>query len=111
MVRSPSLSISYHCCESVSHFLQAMKKTLHKIVPQHLLSVFETYELEMILYGVPFVNVDDWRSNTEYKGSYNANHKVILWFWNTLESMTQEQLCNLLHFITGSSRVPIYGFQ
>ena len=81
------------------------------MVPQKLLSIFEPHEMEMILYGVPFVNVDDWRMNTEYKGAYYKNHQIIKWFWTAVSKMTQQQLCNLLHFITGSSRIPIYGFQ
>lgn len=67
--------------------------------------------MEMILYGVPFVNVNDWKNNTEYKGVYSPDHQSIKWFWAIVDKMTQTQLCNLLHFVTGSSRIPIYGFQ
>lgn len=35
----------------------------------------------MILYGVPFIDIEDWRINTEYEGAYYATHKTIIWFW------------------------------
>lgn len=43
----------------------------------------------MLLYGVPYIDVSDWRSNTEYKGVFNAKHPVINWFWTELETFDQ----------------------
>lgn len=65
----------------------------------------------MLLYGVPYIDVHDWKDNTDYKGQYTAKHKVIMWFWQLVETFDQEQLANLLHFCTGSSRTPIQGFK
>ena len=31
--------------------------------------------------GLGNVDVNDWKQNTNYKGDYTANHKVIQWFW------------------------------
>ena len=45
-----------------------MKKGFYKVVPQNLISIFEPFEMEMLLYGVPYIDVKDWRQNTEYKG-------------------------------------------
>jgi len=33
----------------------------------------------MILYGIPFINLEDWRENTEYKGAYYRTHQTIIW--------------------------------
>ena len=33
-----------------------------------LLRVFQPYELEMLLYGVPYIDIKDWKANTDYKG-------------------------------------------
>jgi E3 ubiquitin-protein ligase HUWE1 len=65
----------------------------------------------MLLYGVPYIDVRDWRDNTDYKGHYNPKNKVIEWFWTKVETFDQEKLANLLHFCTGSSRTPIQGFK
>ena len=74
-------SMEHLCTEAVKRSLTAIKNGVYKVVPQNLLSVFEPYELEMILYGVPYIDVKDWRENTDYKGQFNPKHKVIEWFW------------------------------
>jgi E3 ubiquitin-protein ligase NEDD4 len=51
--------------------------------------VFEPYEMEMLLYGVPYIDVKDWRANTDYKGNYHAEHEVIRWFWEVMEGFDQ----------------------
>lgn len=45
-----------------------LRKGLYKVIPMDLLRVFEPYELEMLIYGVPYIDVKDWKANTEYKG-------------------------------------------
>jgi hypothetical protein len=65
----------------------------------------------MLLYGVPYIDVKDWKLNTDYKGEYTAAHKVIKWFWEVMETFDQAHLARLLKFSTGSSRTPIHGFK
>ena len=38
----------------------------------------------MIINGLPFINLEDWKKHTVYKGEYSAKHKNIVWFWNVL---------------------------
>jgi HECT-domain (ubiquitin-transferase) len=38
----------------------------------------------MLLYGVPYIDVKDWKINTDYKGEYNGVHKVVKWFWEVM---------------------------
>lgn len=63
------------------------------------------------MYGVPFIDLTDWKANTEYKGAFHEKHKTIKWFWEYLEEISQEKLSKILHFCTGSSRTPIHGFR
>jgi len=51
---------------------------------QALLSVFDFQELELLLCGLPEIDIEDWKRNTEYSGDYErkgASHKVVKWFW------------------------------
>ena len=60
------------------------------------------------------IDMDDWKSNTVYKGEYETKrdkHKVVKWFWKAAAEYSQEQRARLLQFITGTSRVPVQGFQ
>jgi hypothetical protein len=72
------------CKEKVMRSIDFLRKGLYKVIPMDLLKVFEPYELEMMIYGVPYIDVKDWKSNTEYKGEYNQNHKIIKWFWEVM---------------------------
>jgi len=81
-----------------------------KIIPSAELEKFNSDELELLLNGQPFIDVDDWKQNTIYQGKYNPKHKVIKWFWEVIYELSQEELSNLLQFCTGNSRVPIGGF-
>jgi len=47
---------------------------IYKIVPKEYLQIFEAEEMEMVLYGVPFIDVDEWREQTVYDTPYNPNH-------------------------------------
>ena len=69
-----------------------------------------SYELELVICGKPFIDMKEWSENTIYKGKYSKSHKVILWFWECLSQHNQQELSKFLQFCTGSSRVPIKGF-
>jgi hypothetical protein len=63
----------------------------------------------MLLNGPQNINVFDWKNSTQYI-NYQPYEPQIQWFWSYCESLSQEKLGNLLHFVTGSRRVPILGF-
>ena len=45
--------------------------------------------MEMLLYGVPYIDVNDWKKNTEYRGQFSPEHKTITWFWEVVELFSQ----------------------
>jgi hypothetical protein len=65
--------------------------------------------MEMLLNGPPHIDVADWKNSTLYI-NYTPHDPQILCFWQYVEGLSQEKLGNLLHFVTGSRRVPILGF-
>ena len=67
--------------------------------------------MEMLLYGMPFIDLQDWFDHTEYKPPYDKSNQIIKWFWQIMDGFDQEQLARILHFCTGSSRTPIHGFR
>jgi E3 ubiquitin-protein ligase NEDD4 len=87
---------------------------LYEVVPPDWLAVFDYQELELLLCGVPEIDVSDWIRHTEYLGEYKhlqGSHKVIRWFWLAVESMSPEDRVRLLQFTTGCSRLPAQGFK
>ncbi|KAH7367184.1 hypothetical protein B0T11DRAFT_348394 [Plectosphaerella cucumerina] len=92
--------------EQMEHFL----KGFHEIIPAELISIFNEQELELLISGLPDIDIDDWKSNTEYH-NYNPSSQQIQWFWRAIRSFDKEELAKLLQFVTGTSKVPLNGFK
>lgn len=67
-------------------------------------------ELWRLISGISYLNIDDWQNNTRYSG-FDSQSDQVLWFWQFVRSLDQQSLHKLLQFATGSSTVPIEGFQ
>ncbi|XP_040284740.1 E3 ubiquitin-protein ligase HACE1 isoform X2 [Bufo bufo] len=90
----------------INGFLQGF----HMFIPPSLIQLFDEFELELLLSGMPEIDVNDWMKNTEYTSGYDTEDQVIKWFWEIVQELTQEERVLLLQFVTGSSRVPHGGF-
>ncbi|KAG6524941.1 hypothetical protein ZIOFF_014886 [Zingiber officinale] len=82
----------------------------NELVPKELISIFNDKELELLLSGLPEIDLDDFQANTEYTG-YSAASTVIQWFWEVVKSFNKEDMASLLQFVTGTSKVPLEGFK
>lgn len=89
--------------------LSAFLEGFYNIIPRRLISIFNEQELELLLSGLPNVDVDDLKANTEYH-KYQANSLQIVWFWRALRSFDQTDKAKFMQFVTGSSKVPLQGF-
>jgi len=103
--------LKFHTIDKQKSQLEALKKGFLSVMPLTIVSVLDSDELEFFICGDSIINLDDWKRNTEYKGEYNANHTIIVWFWKILSQLNQDKLSKFLHFCTGSSRVPPEGFR
>ncbi|KAM0399672.1 hypothetical protein ACHAQC_002952 [Fusarium culmorum] len=92
--------------EQMAHFLQGF----HDIIPAELISIFNEQELELLISGLPDIDIDDWKSNTEYH-NYTPSSQQIQWFWRALRSFDKEERAKMLQFVTGTSKVPLNGFK
>ncbi|KAF4984644.1 hypothetical protein FZEAL_220 [Fusarium zealandicum] len=92
--------------EQMAHFLQGF----HDIIPAELISIFNEQELELLISGLPDIDIDDWKSNTEYH-NYNPSSQQIQWYWRALRSFDKEERAKMLQFVTGTSKVPLNGFK
>ena len=91
-------------------FIKRIRDSFYTYVPKAKIEGFTSNEIELILNGKPFIDLEEWKLYVVYKSPYNQNHKVIIWFWEILAKLSQKQLSNLLLFSTGASRVPLGGF-
>ena len=87
----------------------AFTRGFNDLVPHTLVAMFNAQELELLISGLPEIDVDDLHAHTEYHG-FSATSPVVAWFWAVVRSLTKEDLARLLMFVTGSSKVPLGGF-
>ena len=88
--------------------VEAFLEGFHELVPAEVL-IFTPKELELLICGMPEIDLDDLERNTEYDG-YRATDENVRWFWEALRSFTQSERALFLQFVTGTSKVPIDGF-
>jgi atrophin-1 interacting protein 5 (WW domain-containing E3 ubiquitin protein ligase 1) len=62
--------------------------------------VFDEREVDILLQGLSEFDMDDWKKNTLYR-TYSADSKQIVWFWELVDSLSDEKRARLLQFVTG----------
>ncbi|KAI8961103.1 hypothetical protein F5Y11DRAFT_348856 [Daldinia sp. FL1419] len=104
------LVVEHKLLTSVKDQMENFLKGFHEIIPAELISIFNEQELELLISGLPVIDIDDWKSNTEYH-NYSPSSPQIQWFWRAVRSFDKEERAKLLQFVTGTSKVPLNGFK
>ncbi|KAI5288324.1 hypothetical protein KEM54_005299, partial [Ascosphaera aggregata] len=102
--------VNYRLVGSVEEQLDNFLKGFHDIIPKQLISIFNEQELELLISGLPDIDIDDWKANSEYH-NYTSTSPTIQWFWRAVRSFDKEERAKLLQFVTGTSKVPLNGFK
>ncbi|KAF9958077.1 hypothetical protein BGZ70_009313 [Mortierella alpina] len=89
--------------------IHSFLKGFHEIIPAHLISIFNEQELELLISGLPDIDIDEWKNNAEYQ-NYTQASPQIQNFWRAVRSFDQTERAKLLQFVTGTSKVPLGGF-
>jgi hypothetical protein len=58
------LQLRYRMLTCIQRQLTFLLQGLFEVLPQHLLSVFDYQELELLLCGLPTIDIKDWKKNT-----------------------------------------------
>jgi E3 ubiquitin-protein ligase HUWE1 len=102
--------ISHHrMTTAIRDQIEAFLEGFYDLVPPDLVSIFSPPELELLICGLPDVDMSELKANTEYH-QYRPTDPIIQWFWNTLFNFTREERALFLQFVTGTSKVPLDGF-
>ncbi|UYV63318.1 WWP1 [Cordylochernes scorpioides] len=91
--------------EQTASFLDGFSE----VMPLEWLQYFDEKELELVLCGMQEIDIDDWEKNTIYKNYTNLSQQIV-WFWQLVRRMTNEERARLLQFVTGTCRIPMGGF-
>jgi E3 ubiquitin-protein ligase HUWE1 len=90
--------------------IDAFKSGFQELIPVELVSIFGSKELELLISGLPEVDLEDLRNNTDYH-NYTHESQVIIWLWEVLYEFSHEERAEFIQFVTGSSKVPLEGFK
>lgn len=101
----------YHLYTSVREQIDSFLEGFYEIIPRDLIKIFTYKELELTISGIPDFNVADLKAMTNYNSGYNSKSPQIIWFWEFMETLNRTEKGNFLQFVTGSSKVPIEGFE
>lgn len=96
-----------YLCSGIRREIQCLLQGFWDVLPPEVLVRSEVgpRELSMLMSGVADLSPSEWREHSEGSGT-----QVHVWFWELVQEMTRAQRCMLLHFATGSSRLPPGGF-
>lgn len=89
--------------------IKAFKEGFHELIPLEDCKIFNELELELLMSGLPDIDMADLKANVEYTG-YTSSSPQINWFWRCVSQCDQEDLARLVMFVTGTSKVPLEGF-
>jgi E3 ubiquitin-protein ligase NEDD4 len=96
--------LKYRMLDHVRDQLNELLVGIYDVIPEPLLTVFDFQELEMLMCGIPEIDIGDWRANTEYSGELEytyGDHIVCEWFWEVVCELNRETRARLLQFVTG----------
>lgn len=83
---------------------------VEQLLPQALLENFSVEELRALINGRSDVDLASMRRTTQYQGDLNRKCKAVRWLWRALNSFSREDRGLFLRFTTGTSSVPLDGF-
>lgn len=92
--------------EQIKLFLEGF----HELIPKPMIAIFDSKELELLIAGLPEIDIEDLKNNTEYH-NYTKDSPVIVWLWELLYEFSHEERAEFMQFVTGSSKVPLEGFK
>jgi E3 ubiquitin-protein ligase HUWE1 len=103
------LVCQHRMTSSIQGQIKAYLDGFYELIKPELISIFTAKELELLISGLPDIDIHDLQANTEYQ-SYKPSDPQIIWFWNIMFSLTKSEKAAFLQFVTGSSKVPLEGF-
>mmetsp|Transcript_39042 Transcript_39042/g.63013 ORF Transcript_39042/g.63013 Transcript_39042/m.63013 type:complete len:6535 (+) Transcript_39042:430-20034(+) len=85
---------------------EAIRRGLSTIVPQRLLMLFRWDELELMVCGRPRLDLALLKRMTVYSDCSESDPHI-QYFWQVLESFSEEQRSEYIKFVWGRARLPL----
>ena len=96
----------HYCLHEYDVQAAMVRNGLGAVVPLYLLSLYSWQELDNMVCGDPFIDVDLLKSMTSYQ-SCSLSDEHIQNFWTVMEEFSEEEKAAFLRFTWGRSRLPL----
>lgn len=103
--------VRYRLVIRIKEQTNAFVTGFHSLISKEELKMFNPSELDLIICGVPIIDVRDMMQFSKYEYPFSVDHPVVQRFFAVIRHWTGDDLAKLLLFVTGSSQVPIGGFK
>ena len=70
--------------DAVKKQIDAFKQGFNSVLPTDLLAIFDNRELELLISGLPTIDVDDLMQNSNFEG-YTRQSKPVQFLFNVLK--------------------------
>jgi len=104
------LICEFRMTKQIQSQIKAFLQGFNILIPHWLASIFTMGELDLLICGMPDIDIADWKKNTDYYGGYEVTSPIIIWFWECVQEFDKEERALLLQFVTGTSKMPVGGF-
>lgn len=119
-----NLIVNWKTKISLAALVEPFLEGFHELVPLKILksSGITVDELDLILNGKPTIDIDEIRGYCMFQGArvygledeeevkFGEDSEIIQWLWHILRSFEPIQCRKYLLFVTGTSRVPLDGY-
>ena len=87
--------------EQVSEELQAFLKGFYTVLPLHYFDIFSPSELQMLICGLPTIDLQELEKHTNYEG-YSRQSDIIKWLWEILHEFSEKERALFIYFTSGT---------
>ena len=106
-----NLRVNYICKNEIEEQIKSLVNGFDSLISHREIRIFTPNELDLLICGIPEIDIEDFKKNVDYGIPYDDKHHIIVMFFNVISKWNAEQKARLLFFMTGSSRVPANGFK
>ena len=91
--------------------IQSLCQGFYDVIPFESIETFTPTELELLLNGKEEIDLEEVKSSTKYTGGYTESDSTVDLFWKIFENFDPSLRAKLLAFSTGTTKVPLDGFE
>lgn len=106
-----ALHTNYILEKKIKQQIQAFCKGFDSLIPHDEIRFFTPNELDLLICGIPEIDVNDLIQHIEFEHPYNNETPVVKFFISAISKWDNEELAKLLMFMTGSSKLGVNGFR